>query len=169
MVCSASAAAHAGYEFSLSASSNDPQQNAAPPAAGYHSIYLWATCIDDGLAAFEAELETSVAPLGFVPLNGVLNAGTSVSLLLAIPDCPFGIEVNHALGYWTVLDAGGGVSLCLGPSANGPPAAIDCATTPTATIDVVVRGFSSSGQPCAVGSAGCTPPSGGQTSGYFGN
>jgi len=148
-----------GYEFSLSASDTDPFLNEAPPAGSLRSVHLWLVCSDGGLSAFEAEASGSLVPLAFAPANGVLNAGNATYLLLAVPDCPEGEDVQLRLGSFLVQDDGG--DLCLAPSqAHGILGAVDCAPAFQLTVDPGVTGFSSSGTPpCRQGIHGC--PSGG--------
>lgn len=159
--------ADSGYEFSLSASDSDPFENIATPTDTMRNIYLWATCIEDGLAAFEGDLTSTLTVLGFNPLNGVLNIGGATNLLLAVPGCPYGANVNFLLGYWVVQDVGG--SLCLEPSAaNGLLGGVDCAADPVLTEAPIVIGFSSNGSPpCSTGVAAC-PVGGGGSFGSFG-
>jgi hypothetical protein len=157
----------AGYEFSISASSTDPHVNVATPTNGIRNLYLWATCIDDGLSAFEAGTTGTLPVYAFTPSNGVMNVGGASNLLLAVPGCPYGSKVNFLLGYWIVQDNGG--TLCLGPSAtNNVIGAVNCDGNPTLTQNPVVTGFSSSGgSPCSTGTAGCSSGGGG-SSGSFG-
>jgi hypothetical protein len=158
----------AGYEFSLSASSTEPFQNTAPPAGGVRNIYLWATCIDDGISVFEGNLASNGAAVyAFNPLNGVMNVGGATALLLAVPGCPYGNPVNFLLGYWVINDTG--VDLCMQVSGNEVLGAVDCdAQNPTLTNNVVVKGFKSlGGSPCTLGTASCSPPEG-AGSGSFG-
>ncbi len=149
-----------GYEFSISASATDPYVNADAAINGIRNLYLWFTCGDSGLSAFEADTEGSQDILAFTPLNGAVNAGTPNALLLGIPGCPQGSSVNHLLGYWLVNDDGG--TICLGPSdESGWIAAVDCETNPVPWLDPKVRGFSSepATSPCESGLNACTPDS----------
>jgi hypothetical protein len=77
----------AGVSFSISASNTDPLDNATSPTESLRNLYLWATCIDDGIAAMEAGLSGSLAG-PFTPLNGVMNLGSGSDLLLVVPGCP---------------------------------------------------------------------------------
>ena len=142
----------AGYEFSISASDADPGVHTGAPSGGYRHLYLWLVCTDEGLAAFEAGVASTLEIAGFTPLNGVLNAGSGDDILLAVPGCPTGSLV---LGRWTVWDDGG--TFCLGESSTGVIGGVDCdPVDPELHDDVVLTGFSSSGSnPCAVGSDGC--------------
>ncbi|HET9888127.1 MAG TPA: hypothetical protein VFR10_11490, partial [bacterium] len=145
----------AGYEFSVSADSTNPFVNTAPPANGIRNLYLWATCAEDGLSAFEAEVTGSLQVLGFSPLHGVMNAGTETALLLAVPGCPQGTSVNALLGYWIVQDTGG--SICLGPATESEIiACVDC-TLPNPNLwdDPRIIGFASSGNACDGGANVC--------------
>lgn len=142
-----------GYEFRISADSANAFVNEASPADGPRQLWLWATCLERGLSAMQASLDTELPVLGFTPRNGVLNAGTATDLLLAIPGCP---DAARLLGCWTVWDSGG--ELCMGPS--GPDslfATVDCAAPdPFLWADPRVYGFSSAGEaPCVTGSNGC--------------
>ena len=151
---------YAGYDFTISTSDVDPHQNVASPLENWRQVYLWATCLDRGLAAFEAEVSSELTLTSFFPLNGVLNAGIDKHLLLAIPNCPSGTDANSLLGYWYVNDTGG--SVCLIPSTEtGNLAAVDC-DTPNSHLWVnpVVTGFTSSAaEPCVTGTNGCMIPS----------
>ncbi len=147
----------AGFDFALSASETDPSVTVGQPANGWREIYFWVTCVDRGLAAFEAEVETDLVVEGFVPRNGVLDAGSGRRLLLAIPDCPSGEGVNFLLGSWNVFDSGG--EICLVAAAeSGNLAAVDCTLPdPLLWADPVVTGFNSLGSPpCVNGERGCT-------------
>jgi hypothetical protein len=157
----------AGYKFSISASGTDPLQNSSAATNGVRDVYLWATCIEPGLSAFEAGLQTTLTVYGFTPLNGTMNVGTSTDIMLAVGGCPFGSSVNFLLGKWTVLDTGGTLCLDVSPS-SGMIRTVDCATNPTETVNPKVSGFSSNGtSPCSVGSGTC-PSGGGGGSGSFG-
>jgi len=150
----------AGYSFAVSTSDVDPHQTTSAASNDWRPLYLWATCLDRGLAAFEAEVSTALNHSTFQPLNGVLAAGSQDHLLLAIPNCPVGTDANALLGYWYVYDTGG--SLCLiASSETGNLAAVDC-DTPNAHLwpDPEVEGFSSlGGGPCFTGTNGCLIPS----------
>jgi hypothetical protein len=162
-------ASQSGYEFSLSASATDPSQHTSTPTGGVRNIYLWATCIEDGLSAFEGDVTGSLTVIGgFNPATGVLNAGGATNLLLAVGGCPYGTEVNLLLGYLVVYDTGG--TLCLGPSAaHGLIGCVDCQQpAPSVTPDPIVVGFASGGSPpCSTGVAGC-PGGESRTFGSFG-
>jgi hypothetical protein len=149
---------YAGAEFSISASPTDPFVNTSAATDSLRHLYLWATCIDDGISAFEGDVTGSLNVAGFWEENGVINIGSGSELLLAVPGCPFGSEVNFLLGSFLVWDSGG--SLCLGPSAaNGRIVAVDCAGG--GTEDPKVLGFDSDGGvPCDVGENACEPQSG---------
>lgn len=151
----------AGYEFSVTADSTDPRANTAAPTGAPRNLYLWLTCTDDGLAALEAGVNTTLPVYAFNPLNGVMNVGNATQLLLAVPGCPIGASVDHLLGYWVVQDSGG--TLCLGPSAaNSTFVAVDCDGLAPASHEPTLVGFSSSGSPpCEVGETACTVQDGG--------
>jgi hypothetical protein len=155
-----------GYEFSISASATDPFVNTSAPTNGIRNLYLWVTCVEDGLSAFEAGVSSNVSLLGFAVQNGVINAGNVTHLLLVVPGCPYGDGVDLLLGYWAVWDSG--TEICLIPSTEGGIlGAVDCQTF-ALTTDPVVQGFSSgTGAPCSSGTNGCPPLSGGNN-GSFG-
>lgn len=160
--------ASAGYEFSISASSTDPFAAVDAPVDTLRTLYLWVTCVDDGLSAFEADVLSSTTPLSFVPAVNVLNVGTPSELMLAVGGCPFGSNLNLLLGEWLVWDDG--ITFCLTSSAqSGQMTAVDCSSpSPASTIDPQVSGFSSSAAPpCSIGTANCQPAGGG-SSGTFG-
>ncbi|MGQ0722830.1 MAG: FlgD immunoglobulin-like domain containing protein [Candidatus Eiseniibacteriota bacterium] len=141
------------YDFTISASANDPFADTSPPTYGIRNLYLWVTCAPAGVAAFETGVGGTLAPVAFVPVNGVLNAGNATELLLATP-CQRGTQLNFLMGYWIVDDPGG--SLCLVPSQySGRVAAVDC-TDFEEIPDVGFRGFDSAGGvPCESGANGC--------------
>ena len=150
------------YEFSVSASDVDPHMNVASPVGGFRFLYFWLTCSRGGLAAFEADVSSTLPILGFEPLNGVLNAGTPSHLLLAIPGCPSGDATNLLLGRWNVWDALPGGSLCLGGGNDTGGritlGAVDCETLqPFCARFPGLTGFSSSAAPpCQRGGQGCS-------------
>jgi hypothetical protein len=80
------------YQWNLSASSTDPGVYSGPLPEPIAFLYLWLTCtwLPGGFAAVEMSVATDpdLIVLAFTPLNGVLNAGTSVDLLLAVGGCP---------------------------------------------------------------------------------
>lgn len=142
-----------GYHFTVSASATDPFVSTSSPTNAIRNLYLWMACTNVGLSAMETGTSGSLPPLGFVPMNGVLNVGTAENLLLAVPNCP---SSALCMGYWIVLDSGG--DFCLAPSAaNARIAAVDCdVVNPWMTVDPLVTGFSSAGAPCHIGTNGCT-------------
>jgi hypothetical protein len=141
------------YDFTISASATDPFANTSPPAYGIRNLYLWVTCAPAGVAAFETGVGGTLAPVAFVPMNGVLNAGNATDLLLAVP-CRQGTQLNFLMGYWIADDPGG--SLCLVPSQySSRVVAVDC-TDFEEIPDVGFRGFDSAGGvPCESGANGC--------------
>jgi hypothetical protein len=144
-----------GYDFTISASDRDPFAVSAAPAGGNRKLYLWMTCGDRGLAAFEADVSGSLERLAFCPAPGVMNVYGADRLLLAIGGCLMGAETNVLLGYWLVDDHGG--DLCLAPTeAQGWIAAVDCHQyEPKVWEDPRVFCFSSKGTPAVIGSNGC--------------
>jgi hypothetical protein len=148
-----------GYDFTISVSDTNPNANRSTPSGQLRNLYFWLACSEGGLSAFEADVSGSLAPLAFVPLNGVLNAGDPEHLLLAVPGCPIGDKVNLILGYWLVLDTGG--DFCLAPSQmSGHIAAVNCGSQGfTLTRDPGVKGYSSTGDaPCRIGVNNCRHP-----------
>lgn len=149
-----------GYNFSISASNTDPFVNSAPPTGGIRDIYLWMTCGEEGIAAFQGSTAGSLAPLSFTPLPGIYNAGNATDLLLAIPGCPTGESINLLLGSWLVNDQGGDLCFAL-TEGDDLFAAVDCdSLVPTLSLDPRVLGFASSGTPCILDVNPCigTPP-----------
>ncbi len=153
------------FEFSLSGSATDPHANRAPATGGVRPLYLWLTCAGNGLSAMEAGMTGTMPVLGFEPLNGVLNAGTATDLLLAVPDCPRGDDVDLLLGVFHVAEPPGGGRLCLG-SAGGSGTeefaivgAVDCdLVRPFYSRAPGVTGFASDGSaPCRKGRQTCSP------------
>ncbi|MCA9750881.1 MAG: hypothetical protein KC591_01705 [Gemmatimonadetes bacterium] len=134
------------YGYSISASSTDPHVNMADIPAGLPaSLYLWLDCTTfDGMSAMEMGVEvTGLLLLSFTPMNGVLNAGTAGSPLLAVGGCPSG---PFLLGSFGVLNLGSGGQLCLGPSAaNNWFVTVDCDPVSPQVHDSGVVGFSTPG------------------------
>jgi hypothetical protein len=136
------------YDFRISASAWDPYENYAPPPpdGGQRELFLWATCIEDGLSAMEADVVSTFPALyGFTPSPGVLNLGTEGNLLLAVGGCPSGFETEFLLGHWTVQEEDEGGTLCLAPSdVSGILGAVDCdPVVPDLSEHLNVYGFSS--------------------------
>lgn len=153
------------FEFSLSGSATDPHANRASATGGVRPLYLWLTCAGNGLSAMEAGMTGTMPVLGFEPLNGVLNAGTATDLLLAVPDCPRGEDLDLLLGVFHVVEPPGGGRLCLG-SAGGSGTgefaalgAVDCdVVRPFYSRAPGVTGFASDGSvPCRKGRQTCAP------------
>ncbi|MGH2571296.1 MAG: hypothetical protein ACRDGR_08730, partial [bacterium] len=146
------------YTLGISASATDPDVHSSPPTGGQRNLYLWMICAPFGWSALEAQTVGTLDPLGFVNLNGVLNAGTADHLLLAVGGCPTGSELNLVLGYWIVQDDGG--ELCLEAPDTGVFGVVDCEVPlPNLTLDPKLTGFSSAGtDPCEVGEHGCPDP-----------
>ncbi|MCA9750880.1 MAG: hypothetical protein KC591_01700 [Gemmatimonadetes bacterium] len=134
------------YEYSISASSADPRENTGDLPVGVPgAVYLWLECTSiDGMSALEMGVEvTGLLLLSFTPLNGVLNAGTAESPLLAVGGCPYGPFLLGAIG---VLNLGSGGQVCLGPSpANDWFVTVDCDPIDPQVHECGVRGFSTPG------------------------
>ncbi|MFN8179960.1 MAG: T9SS type A sorting domain-containing protein [bacterium] len=146
-----------GYELRISASDTDPGVNVGTPTGGVRPLYLWLTCAQRGISAFEADVLATLPVAGFEPRPGVFNVGGPTSLLIAIAGCPSGEDVNFLVGAWTVVDTGG--TICLGPSsADGIIGAVDCdPIAPVFWPDPIVVGYASTGAPpCSLGTNGCT-------------
>jgi hypothetical protein len=142
LICAAATPSAAGYSFSISASSKDPFVNVSPSTNTVRALYLWLTCAEEGISAFEGDVTGTMKVLGFTPLNDAMNVGGATNLLLAVGGCPKGPTLNFLLGYWVVMDRGG--TLCLGPSAtNRLIGAVSCGGDPNLTEDPEVSGFSS--------------------------
>jgi hypothetical protein len=126
-------------------------------------LYLWVTCAEEGISAFEGSVTGELIPLAFTPAPQVFNIGDENDLVLAIGGCPTGNEVNFLLGNWIVIDGGG--TFCLGPSAKGNLAAVDCdVEAPSLVQSPRILGFSSSATPpCVIDEHPCSgsapPPS----------
>jgi hypothetical protein len=144
-----------GYHFTISASDSDPHEQTATPTGQIRSLYLWMTCSDRGIAAFEAHTSGTLAPLAFFPETGILNVGSAEHLLMAIPGCPTGTNGPVLLGHWWVIDQGG--TFCLASPPSGAIGAVDCDPLhANLWLDPRVEGFSSSAeQPCVVGMNAC--------------
>lgn len=153
------------FEFSLSASATDPRANDTTPTGGVRPVYLWLTCARNGLSAVEAEITGTMQVLGFEPLGGVLNAGTATDLLLAVPGCPRGEDLELLLGAFTVFEPPAGGWICLGSAGGGGTSqfaavgAVDCdVVRPFYSRAPGVTGLSSDGSaPCRKGRQTCEP------------
>lgn len=147
------------FDFTISASSTDPFVTRDRAAMDTRPLWLWITCSNAGISAFEAGVTGTLYPTVFVPENGVLNAGSATYLLLAIPGCPTGTDVPMRLGHWLVGDGGGRICLDKAPSTNRITG-VNCAATPGLVILPRVVGFrSDGGSPCAMGTDRCGSPS----------
>jgi hypothetical protein len=148
-----------GSDFTISASDTDPFVVSANPAGGVRNLYLWQTCADHGVSAFEADVAGSLKPLAFIPGPSVLNVYGADRLLLAIGVC-WTTESNRLLGHWIVDDQGG--DLCLVPSAEtGRIATADChVIDPHLWENPRVFCFSSNGDPQVIGTDGCVDGAG---------
>lgn len=140
------------YGWSLSASAADPFANTTAPSFGLRTVYLWYTCSSvDGLSAAEfLVVTTGLSHAATVPENGFLNAGSHDDLRLAVGGCPGGPVVAARL---LMIDNGGNV--CLAPSSQAFPSAVDCASTP-GSHPIDWAGFSSGLGTCADGAL-CPP------------
>lgn len=136
----------AGYDLTISSSNTDPDLTTSLTPVGLDSLFLWVKCADQGISALEMDVEGSIPVLSFVPRAGVLNVGTSTSLLLGIADCPIGDDIDLILGKFVVWDstsAGGDLSLI--ESANhSDPVVTSCDDEPILFIPRIV-GFASDG------------------------
>ncbi len=145
-----------GYDFTISASDTDPFATSAAPSGGARNLYLWLTCADRGLSAFEADVAGSLTPLAFVPGRTGLNV--------------YGADRLHARGgRMSVRDRSEsspraldrarttGGDLRLVPSASsGAITAVDCEWwIRKPWLDPRVFCFSSAGAPAIVGTNGC--------------
>jgi hypothetical protein len=147
------------FDFTISASSTDPFVHSSPPTMGSRPLWLWMTCSNAGISAFEAAVDGTLFPSQFTPENGVLNAGSATHLLLAIPGCPTGEDVTFRMGYWMVGDTGGTICLTKSPVSDRITG-VDCNATPGVVLLPRVVGFSSedSDLPCAMGTDRCGSP-----------
>ena len=149
------AAFAADYGWSISGSSTDPEINSGSVAPGLPAnLYLWLNCSPvDGISAVEADVQVNgLLFLSFVPLNGVLNAGASTALLLAVGGCP---TAPFLAGSLSVLNLGAGGDICLVPSAaNGTNGSVNCDSVNPLLFDNAIAGFSTSGAGCV--SMDCT-------------
>jgi len=147
------------FDFTISASATDPFLTQAPPSNGARPLWLWMTCANDGISAFEAAVEGSLFPSQFTPENGVLNAGSPWNLLLAVPGCPTGEDIAFRMGFWMVPDTGGWICLTKSPVTDRVTG-VDCDATPGIVLLPRVVGFSSEDdiRPCAKGRDRCGSP-----------
>lgn len=150
------------YEVSLSFSNTDPHVTTGPPL-GFGKVYLWLVCgSGGGVSALGASVTGSLAPVGFTPESGVLNAGNHTDLKLAMTTCLTGPAL---LGEFTVFPPGDG-TLCLDATASIPTMAITNCTVPGGDLswpdNIRFTGVSTTASvPCDFG-RGCndTVPSG---------
>ncbi len=132
----------------LSSSDVTPYENSAPPAVGTSQVYLWFECtLALEYAEFGIDFTGGIVPIGFQPLNGFLNAGTTTELLLAVAGCPNGFVVA---GVFTTFDAtGAGGAICFGPSGSGGNYSVECGSPVQYSNNHV--GFSTTGTPACGG------------------
>jgi hypothetical protein len=144
------------FDLTISASATSPFKTYATPAQATRPLYLWLTCSNAGIAALEAAVTGTLVPTAFLPDNGVLNAGSAASLLLAIPGCPVGNDAPMLLGHWMVGDGGGTLCLTKSPTTDRITG-VDCDATPGIVLVPRVVGFSSDSSipPCATGTDLC--------------
>ncbi|MFH1278219.1 MAG: hypothetical protein ABIK65_07565 [Candidatus Eisenbacteria bacterium] len=114
------------YGWTLSSSTTDPYANTGSFIPGVIDVNLWLACSDlDGMAGAEFAIASSTPGnivLAFTPMNGFLNAGSVVDLLLAVGGCPTGPILA---GQWLVLSIVPG-EYCLVPDAAGVMGTTDC-------------------------------------------
>ena len=90
----------------------------ADPTFGVRSLALWhAYAKDVPMAAADLTIEGSLAPLAFTAINGYLNAGDAVNLLLAVGGCP---TPPIVAGTILIVDTGGHLYL------SGARLTVDC-------------------------------------------
>ncbi len=144
---------HSGTTLTISASANIPQAHTDEPSYGLRNLYLWVRCSAEGVASIQASTSGDLLVYAFTGVGGTLNTGTATNLLIAVPNCPMGSDVNRILGYWTVLDNGGW--LCL---MESPPHLTMNYSSCNAVLytDPEVTGFASDGQGVpSYGANGC--------------
>lgn len=143
------------YGFTISASPVSPDVNTTPFTPGLQTYHLWLKCCSlpagfpQGIAAAEFGL-VSTNPanviLAFTPKGVWLNAGSATNLFLAIGGCPCGPLIVGNILFLT--NAPG--SLCIGPSATGTKAGVDCTPNPQ-LWPVEWTGLDFGGGPCGKG------------------
>jgi hypothetical protein len=112
--------------WTISNSATDPLSNSGPIAPGPNmwtgNLYLWSFCMEDAAGLQTAEFDVVETqggglPVAFNPMNGVLNAGTTTSLLLAVGACPRGpvLAGSFVVGADSLLPD---IELCLAPSTS---------------------------------------------------
>ncbi|MCA9752454.1 MAG: hypothetical protein KC591_09700 [Gemmatimonadetes bacterium] len=143
LLCGNAFAASRAYEWSISASSNDPSVNVADIPAGFPAnLYLWLDCTTrDGAAVLLADFEDggSLIYLGFTPVYFVTDPVPG-----AIP-FPFCVPAPSMLGTILLINVGAGGTMTLGASSfDGTRTTIDCATPPQAWPHAI-RGFATPG------------------------
>ena len=139
----------ADYGWKLSGSSTDPNANTGAAIGGTpFTVYLWLDCTNfDGMSACEFSLQTTWFNAGFTPSAalGVLNAGNSTDLLLAVGGCPM---AGSIMGSWVFIDFTGlGASACLVNSPGGENGTVDCDTVDPQIHPNAVVGYSTDATP----------------------
>jgi hypothetical protein len=130
------------YGWTISSSAVDPFVNTGLPTGGIVTLFLWLQCAPDGgAAAAEFDIQGPAgAVLAFTAMNGFLNAGGALNLLLATP-CNAGPVIA---GNWLCLSLPG--DFCLRPSAaNAKNVSVDCVLFGEHTNATI--GFGNSGAP----------------------
>jgi hypothetical protein len=83
-----------GREFCWTASRSaiDACENVSPWGIGTRPLYFWYYCTDvvQGFASAGVDLAGSISVFGFTPMNGFVNAGDEIHLLLSVDGCPCG-------------------------------------------------------------------------------
>ena len=148
------------FYWTVSSSSTNALSNSGSVGAGPSvfagNLYLWLYCDGSGLGMAAAEMDVvelrgSGAPMGFEPLNGVLNAGTATELLLSVGGCPSGglLAGVFAVGGDAFLPD---IEICLVPSAaNNRNITVACGGLGYNNVTI---GFAKTGGAGCVGS-GC--------------
>ena len=115
--------------WTISASATDPYDNETTFSGPVDTGYLWFLCDaspqDPGLSAVQFSL-ASTNPVNtiaaFTPMNGFLNAGDPVNLLLAVGGCPTGPILAGSI---LVLVDGPG-SICIEPPPGDEIIQVNC-------------------------------------------
>jgi len=154
-ICSAmfASANAATYCWTVSRSSSDPLVNTGLPNGSTDNLYLWLASSDEGMAAAEMSLDSTPPGqvLAFNVLNGFLNAGNAVNLLLAVGGCPSGPLVAGSI----LILHFAPLSVCLG----GANVTVDCSSDPQAWPHDWA-GYADAGlPPCSSSRNGCGPTS----------
>lgn len=151
LVASSAFAVNEPYTWTISESSTNPFANSGAFLPGLQTLYLWLACcnlpdpIQDGMAAAEFSLlskDPANIILASTAINGFLNAGTSIDLLLAVGGCPCGPVAAMSILVLNNVPNGFGII----PAPNGNKVTADCEPQPS-LYPIAWIGYANNGKP----------------------